>query len=291
MTDRTTDKPDTAPSMPNAAPSEKPKADERLGVITGVRVCAKCGFNLMGQLTLREPIYGLIVARCPECGQVAPLQEYPSMGRTAKRWSTLLGSLWVLVVLGVGTGVSFALMGLMFGSVEIGSDDFATMLPGSYWSTTVDRAAHQELLTDLGGPIAAIDPWVLGIWFGGAVLAVIAGIASSVLMLGVRGVRLALLPLVLLAVPIVGYGIRRAVVLAEISAGSTSKSEVAEWLLGPTISAITLAIFGVMIMGGATFGRALVRGLVRVLLPAPMRAGLAPLWLTDGKKLPRGRGW
>ncbi len=272
-------------------PNEAPKTDERLGTITGVRVCAKCGFNLMGQLILREPIYNLIVARCPECGQVTPLQEYPTLGRTAKRWATLLGGVWVLFVLGASVGISFAMMGLMFGAVEVGGDDFSDALPGDWWQTSADRETQLQTLQDMGGVIAAIDPWILSLWFGGAVLSLIAGIGASIVMLGIRGVRLALVPMLLLIVPVVGFGIRRAVVLAEIKGGSVGTSEIAEWLMGPHITAITLVIFAVMLAAGATFGRRIVRALVVLLLPPPMRAGLAPLWLTDGKDLPKSPAW
>lgn len=279
-----------APAAQPAA-NDAPKRDERLGVITGVRVCGKCGFNLMGQLILREPTYGLIVARCPECGQVAPLQEYPSMGRTTRRWATLLGGLWVLTVLAGAAAASFALMGIMFGSLEIGCEDFARVLPGDYWSSTVDREAQVAFLRGMGGPIAAINPWVLGVWFGGAVLATITGVASSIVTLGLHGVRLLLMPLVVVIVPTVAFGIRRAVILGQISGGAASKSDIAEWLMGPHVGAATLLIFALMLMSGAMIGRPLARGLVCLLLPAPMRAGLAPLWLTDGKTLPKGRGW
>lgn len=70
-----------------------------LGVIATDRPCARCGFNLHGQVIEREPHYGLVIARCPECGQVAALQEYPSLGRWARRWAGLLGAFWVIVVL------------------------------------------------------------------------------------------------------------------------------------------------------------------------------------------------
>ena len=51
------------------------------GIIQGDRVCIACGFNLCGQRIVREPRYNLLIARCPECGQAATLQEYPLLGR------------------------------------------------------------------------------------------------------------------------------------------------------------------------------------------------------------------
>ena len=79
-------------------PDEGPRPSQ-LGVIATDRPCASCGFNLHGQVIEREPHYRLVVARCPECGTVAALQEYPSLGRWARRWSMLLAAAWVVVLL------------------------------------------------------------------------------------------------------------------------------------------------------------------------------------------------
>ena len=38
---------------------------ERISMVTGMRLCIRCGFNLTGQLVLREPKYGLLIARKP----------------------------------------------------------------------------------------------------------------------------------------------------------------------------------------------------------------------------------
>ena len=71
---------------------------ERVAIITGTRLCIRCGFNLTGQTILREPAYDLLIARCPECGTVAPLQEYPPLGAWQRRWAVLLAVLWFVTV-------------------------------------------------------------------------------------------------------------------------------------------------------------------------------------------------
>lgn len=89
--------PATSARAGGAAASEP--AAERVGVITGLRLCIRCGFNLTGQTIVREPAYGLLIARCPECGTVAPLQEYPPLGAWQRRWAILLAALWFAAVL------------------------------------------------------------------------------------------------------------------------------------------------------------------------------------------------
>lgn len=75
-------------------------SDKRLGHIVGDRACVKCQFNLVGQPIFRERHYDMTIVRCPECGTVAALQEYPLLGRWANRWAMLLAALWLLVLLG-----------------------------------------------------------------------------------------------------------------------------------------------------------------------------------------------
>lgn len=77
---------------------------ERIAVITGTRLCIRCGFSLTGQMILREPTYDLLIARCPECGTVAPVQEYPPLGAWQRRWAMLLAALWFAAVLAVAYG-------------------------------------------------------------------------------------------------------------------------------------------------------------------------------------------
>ncbi|HYE02600.1 MAG TPA: hypothetical protein VD963_05130 [Phycisphaerales bacterium] len=81
----------SAPARPHDAPPEA-----RLGVVAGDRLCVGCGFNLAGQLIVREAHYRLLVARCPECGSLAALQEYPLLGKWAGRLASLFAAAWVL---------------------------------------------------------------------------------------------------------------------------------------------------------------------------------------------------
>ena len=69
------------------------RTEERVSVTYGDRLCTHCHYNLIGQPVLREPYYSMLIVRCPECGTVAAMQEYPQLGRWANRWSVISDSL------------------------------------------------------------------------------------------------------------------------------------------------------------------------------------------------------
>ncbi|MCP3905549.1 MAG: hypothetical protein GY715_18135 [Planctomycetes bacterium] len=71
-------------------------AERRVSVLTADRMCASCGYNLVGQMVVREPHYGMLIVRCPECAAVASVQEYPLLGRWAGRWGAILAALWFI---------------------------------------------------------------------------------------------------------------------------------------------------------------------------------------------------
>ena len=85
---------DNAPSQATTAPRPTP-AEPRLGVLSADRPCARCGFNLHGATIIREPHYQLVSARCPECGQLAALQEYPSLSAWTGRARLLFAAQFV----------------------------------------------------------------------------------------------------------------------------------------------------------------------------------------------------
>ncbi len=84
---------------------------ERIAVISGDRACGSCGFNLHGQNVVREEHYDMLMVRCPECGQVASLHEYPVLDPWAKRVGFVLAAVWLLVMLAAVAATTGALMG------------------------------------------------------------------------------------------------------------------------------------------------------------------------------------
>ena len=65
------------------------------------RACIACGFNLFGQPITREAHYNLLITRCPECGQAAALQSYPTMSHWVNRFRAILSALWIALTLGI----------------------------------------------------------------------------------------------------------------------------------------------------------------------------------------------
>ena len=82
----------SGPDVSDAEPNDPPVRTDRpdvpvVSVLTGDRACISCGFNLVGQQVTREPVYGMLLVRCPECNTAASLQEYPLLGKWASRWA------------------------------------------------------------------------------------------------------------------------------------------------------------------------------------------------------------
>ena len=75
---------DPAIPRPNAATDVGAGATTTGHRIEGVRRCLQCGHDLNGQPILKEPDLGLLLARCPECGRAAALDEGRSGGLAAR---------------------------------------------------------------------------------------------------------------------------------------------------------------------------------------------------------------
>ena len=121
-----------------AITSDAEGQEERVSTVVGDRLCAKRGFNLFGQMIVREPRYKLLIVRCPECATVAALQEYPLLGKWANRWATALAALWVLALVASIVGFSGAGFGMTMGSLEQGADRRAST--SAAWRRETARA-------------------------------------------------------------------------------------------------------------------------------------------------------
>jgi hypothetical protein len=85
--------------------------ERRVSVLTADRMCTTCGYNLVGQVVVRERHYGMLIVRCPECAAVASVQEYPLLGRWAGRWGAILATLWFILLLGMWPATSAIVLG------------------------------------------------------------------------------------------------------------------------------------------------------------------------------------
>tara|TARA_R110002073_G_scaffold118918_1_gene258852 strand:+ start:804074 stop:805186 length:1113 start_codon:yes stop_codon:yes gene_type:complete len=99
------------------------KVRMRVDQIRADRACIGCGFNLFGQRVTKEPHYGLAITRCPECGEVAAIQTYPTMSHWVNRVRVILTAVWVVVLVGVFFANTMAMVGMCAGAIEIGSDE------------------------------------------------------------------------------------------------------------------------------------------------------------------------
>jgi hypothetical protein len=271
------------------------------------RPCARCGFNLFGQTVFREHRYGLIAARCPECGQLAALQEYPALGRWADRWAKTLAALWVLVLLGA-MGAQFGpTFGLMFGGMEMAFEDAGEEISLRFieWQ----RSQGVEDPTAGGGispfrgswsPISdawwttqrASDPlatgrtdWILhrdrfAFWFPLAAVSFTFGAFWSTATLGTRRWGAFLLPLIPIALA-ASYVWMLSLPEPNVPGTITARDAAADVLRVPLFVGGLIAV-GAGLVPGVLTGRKIARLIVRLALPPRMRTALSILWLSDG---------
>ncbi|RMH29311.1 MAG: hypothetical protein D6693_02145 [Planctomycetota bacterium] len=292
---------------------EASAATRRVSTIVGDRLCVGCGFNLTGQPIVKEPTYGLLIARCPECGVVAALQEYPLLGKWANRWASLAAALWLLVLLGGAFGFGMMVFGLSMATVEVGSDHFADAIVlaspvsassgasnagGGFggninrWNSIIElswwRAQNPwAILEQAGGFRRRVASDVVGFWMGLFIAGSVAGVAGSVALLHARRRRAVVLALLPVAIAATVQTVVQSSLASEVAHSMTaSASTLARVTLGPALFALADAAAYLGLAAGVVAGRSIVRGLARALLPPRMRSSLAFLWLADDKPPP-----
>lgn len=115
-------------------------------------LCHDCGLDLTRVQAVRDPHYALLIARCPECGTVAALHEYPLLGKWANRWGRLLAALWLFIIFcfiqinaGLITGFSTAMAKSMLQpTATVISENFRT------WALAKQDEARGFLPLDCG---------------------------------------------------------------------------------------------------------------------------------------------
>ena len=109
------------------------------------RACIGCGFNMFGQTVTKEEHYGLAISRCPECGEVAALQSYPTMSHWVNRFRSIIAGVWIVLLLGFFGANSMMMMGLSIGATEIAGEDLSESI-GLAHANWVDTQTQQALL-------------------------------------------------------------------------------------------------------------------------------------------------
>lgn len=118
-----------------------------ISTIAGDRPCLGCGFNLTGQPIVREETYNLLIARCPECGTVAPLQEYPMLGKWAGRLAALMACAFSLVLIGALVIGSLSLFGVARGMSQSASMPLASDIASAYFDHVTSKVMAGDTMT------------------------------------------------------------------------------------------------------------------------------------------------
>lgn len=272
------------------------------------RACAGCGFNLFGQSVTKEEHYGLAIARCPECGTVAALQQYPVMTHWVNRFRLIIGAIYVLILVGAFVASTAAISGFTFGATNIASQNLAEHIAFQYgsWSSRQSNATgqgtapaawtyrysnlEQEFVeTQLGQVMGlygnlwdnADREWViimipmLCVCFG-------VGVFWSVTLLGSTRKRAVLLPLAscLIAAALI-------VAINKPDPLNASVNQYATQLYVPIIVPIVLSLALSTMMFGVWIGRIFARFMIVLALPPRSRVPFSIFWTRDGLELPR----
>ncbi len=276
-----------------------PSASEMtVGRIDGVRPCLQCGHDLHGQAIVREATYGLLIARCPECGTVAALSEHPRLGIWGKRLGATLMATMLTMLIPLLLLTALAIFGVAAGIYDETARDGRTALTAmtsenplgpdritpEWWATNGDQArravVEEVLILDSQERMILLFllavPLLLGVLWSGILVGVprrrlwIVAVASGAVALfylwigTVDDQRLGVDP--------VWY--------------STAVFQIIAW---PLMGGVILIQTGLMAIG-LLIGRPLLRRLAGFVLPPRARRTMAFLWTIDGLEPPRGRG-
>lgn len=292
----------TSTGAPQAATPGR-GGEERLDVLTGDRCCAGCGFNLAGQTIVREAHYGLLMVRCPECGVVAALQEYPALSRVAGRLRMLVAAIWALILVGGMAATGAIVYGFAWATAEMVVSPYTRAIhtswdkafaampepkPSGYWEQQRLSAEWwkglppSSFLAEHGG-WASLNWLGLLSWVLAAAVLVPIGMVWAVLLTRLRGLKL-----LLAFVPAVGFG---GLLLATevMSDGGYPLSNAAWRQVGWLPMAMTLVFAAGSLWVGALLGRRVARAALAMTLPPQLLAAFGYLWRVDGLAQPRIR--
>ncbi len=315
MTEQTNTSPATAAPAPadtGAAPVAH--TETRVSTIVGDRLCVGCGFNLTGQPVFKESVYSLLIARCPECGIVAPMQEYPILGKWAARWASLAAAGWLVIILAGAFALSMYTFGASMAASEVGSERFGDHIASAYAASPAAGPTSQStrgLGVGMMNRFNAVDlDWwraenaadqlrraggfrhiaaapVTGFWISLLAVGLSGGVIGSVAMLHAsrrRAAILILLPVLVAAAIQISVHVSRSTDLA--AATYESAHAIARVELGPILFALSdMWMYAGMIVG-VIIGRPAARWLARTLLPPRHMSALGFLWVADGKPPP-----
>jgi len=305
---------------PSEIDNEVVQGEQRVSALVGDRLCASCFYNLTGQPVLREPHYNMLIVRCPECGSVASVQEYPLLGRWSRRWAMLIAASWLLclvilaaisagIVAGLASEVSTASSYSMATFIadrnlewqtqqatqQTGANPMAAFVqqfggyPGGQSSpySNIDETwwSQQDpkaLLAAAGGWFHAADWAALYLWVWYVLPLLLMGAVWSVASVNRRGWRQ--YPIIVIIGAVAGVFL----LIGHFSQsawfpwrGWLTAIEIAEPLIGLPFLLATFAYSLMVLALGLLVGRKIARMIVRALLPLRLISSLSFLWIAD----------
>ena len=284
------------------------------------RACIACGFNLFGQPITRESHYNLLITRCPECGQAAALQSYPTMSHWVNRFRAILSALWIALTLGILALTVLINTGITQGACENASQELATTIAADHqaWlemsqqntSTTTPSAPNlpnfvtrsfsrwsivtpewrelhlDETIANAGGLNASIDPEYLILLIPAVILSAIFGVFWSLALLNAARWRAAAL-----CIAIAATTLAFTLTFNHVGAGTQMAQSIAKSHLTPIVAPRVVLIQAITMVLAVYIARPLARLYVCAALPPRSRTALSFLWTADKKPLPKsGRG-
>ncbi|MCL4210722.1 MAG: hypothetical protein HRU76_03600 [Phycisphaeraceae bacterium] len=118
----------------NPAPPSDERQQKRLGNLGGDRLCLSCQYNLKHQPYWREPRYGLLMVRCPECGLAASLEDQPViLSRFAASVTWLIALPWVALMLMFLLAIAGGTFGFAMLATMVAVEPFMFGATKSHW--------------------------------------------------------------------------------------------------------------------------------------------------------------
>jgi len=299
-----------------------------IGVVQGDRACHACAFNLRGQPIVRERHYGMVMLRCPECGTVGPITEYPVASGAARRVGYILSMFWLALVLLICLIVGIWAAGaaqlgkkaaldpvaitisekfIEYAKADAAKQAQAGVAATNTWSTWVASQAASSMgwidgawwatqtnaawLSEARAMHRPFSRKLLPMWFRASVLLLPAGMILACLFPHLRRPALILVALGVLPVGAIFLWLlgTRSSSWGGMGTWGQVSIELASNVVGFRATAIQLAMLLPSLTLGVCIGRPVARLLIIWLLPPRLRLAYSFLWLADGKPLPKPR--
>lgn len=300
----------------NAMKAPQSATDERVSTLIGDRLCDRCGYNLVGQFVIRESHYNMLIVRCPECGTVASIQEYPLLGRWAGRWGVVLAALWFVLILALLFVPPIPMVASAYALADESIDPMVNQLGAKQEQWAIengrevpqrpswggmrrdsqysrytpiitdwwDQQNHVALFREYGGLLSIVNWGALRQWVLVFIPLAAYGFVWS---LCLPHVRRRWFPLVVLAIGGVCFMYWLVGASMVTAWAPTDLEDAAFALIGRPTALLMIAIGLIPVLIGMMLGRSLARLLIRALLPPRLRGSLVMLWTVDGLPQPR----